>query len=71
MKLHYYQDTDSFYIDFRSTPSSDSKEVGDGVIIDFDSNGNIVGIDIQNASKKIDFKTLETVDLPMTHTKSI
>lgn len=70
MKLHYYKETDSLYIDLKSIPSSDSKEVADGVVVDFDENGNIVGIDIQNASSKLDLRTLETVALPMTQTKS-
>ena len=69
MKLHYYKDTDSLYIDLKSVESSDSREVADGVVVDFDSDGNIVGIDIQDASKRIDLKTLETESLPMTSTR--
>ena len=69
MKLHYYKDTDSLYIDLKSMVSADSKEVADGVVVDFDANGNSVGIDIQDASKKLDLKTLETESLPTTSTK--
>lgn len=64
MKLNYYADTDSLYIELQSTSSSDSKEVADGLVLDFDSEGNIVGIDIQHASKKLDLTTLETGSLP-------
>jgi uncharacterized protein YuzE len=64
MKLLYDKDTDSLYIDLKSLVSADSKEVADGVVVDFDASGNIVGIDIQEASKKLDLKTLETESLP-------
>lgn len=64
MKLHYYPDTDSLYIDLNSKPSVDSREVSEGLVLDFDAEGNIVGIDIDRASKKLDLKTLETVALP-------
>ena len=65
MKLNYYSDTDSLYIELKSTPSVDSKEVADGLVLDFDGKGNIVGIDIQNASIKLDLSSLETKSLPL------
>jgi len=64
MKLHYYAETDSLYIDLNSRPSADSRESADGLVIDFDAQGNIVGIDIDHASQKLDLETLETVSLP-------
>jgi uncharacterized protein YuzE len=64
MKLHYYAETDSLYIDLNSRPSADSREIADGLVIDFDAQGNIAGIDIDRASQKLDLKTLETVSLP-------
>jgi len=64
MKLHYYPETDSLYIDLNSKPSADSREVARGLVIDFDAEGNIVGIDIDHASQKLDLKSLETVSLP-------
>lgn len=65
MKLHYYPETDSLYIDLSAKPSADSREVADGVVLDFDAEDNIVGIDIQHASMKLDLKTLETRELPV------
>ena len=64
MKLHYYAETDSLYIDLNSRPSADSREIADGLVIDFDAQGNNAGIDIDRASQKLDLKTLETVSLP-------
>jgi len=69
MKLHYYPETDSLYIDLNSRPSADSREIADGLVVDFDAEGNIVGIDIDHASRKLDLKTLETVALPALATK--
>ena len=65
MKLHYDQETDSLYIDLNAKPSVDSKEVQDGLVIDLDENGQIVGIDIQHASQLLDLTTLEAESLPL------
>ncbi|VFN03935.1 MAG: Uncharacterized protein YuzE [Candidatus Kentron sp. G] len=54
MKLDYYKDTDSLYIDLSSRPSADSVEISDGIVLDYDAEGNITGIDIDNASEKTD-----------------
>ena len=69
MKLHYYPETDSLYIDLNAKPSSDSREVADGVVVDLDEQGNIVGIDIENASVRLDLRTLETESLPALQVK--
>lgn len=65
MKLNYYEETDSLYIDLSSVPSTDSKEIADGLIIDFDDAGRIVGIDIQHASERIDLSSIESKHLPL------
>ena len=69
MKLHYYADTDSLYIDLRAKPSVDSKEVAEGVVIDLDAKGNMVGIDIDRASKRLDVHKLETISFPLRKVK--
>jgi len=71
MKLIYYPDTDSLYIDLSSKTSVDSREISPGIILDYDSEGNLVGIDIDNASKKIDLKDLTLSHIPAeVHIKS-
>jgi uncharacterized protein YuzE len=64
MKLHYYSETDSLYIDLSSKPSAESQEVADGIVVDLDESGSVVGIDIQHASEKLDLTTLEIESLP-------
>jgi uncharacterized protein YuzE len=65
MKLHYHQETDSLYIDLNARPSVDSREIQDGLVLDFDDKGRVVGIDIQHASEILDLATLETESLPV------
>ena len=64
MRLRYYPETDSLYIDLSAKPGVDSREIADGVVVDLDGDGNIVGIDIQHASEKLDLKTVEIEALP-------
>jgi uncharacterized protein YuzE len=64
MKLNYYKETDSLYIDLSSKPSVDSRQVSEGIVIDYDSDGNITGIDIDNASRKIDLHEVILSKIP-------
>ena len=64
MKVNYYAETDSLYIDLSDQPSSESREVSEGVVLDYDAAGNLVGIDIDNASVKVDLKRLVLSRLP-------
>ena len=65
MKLNYYPDTDSLYIDMSEKPSVESKVISDGVVLDYDKNGNLVGIDLDNASRIVDLKQLVLNRLPI------
>ena len=64
MKLNYYAETDSLYIDLSERPSAESREVSEGVVLDYDAQGNLVGIDIDNASKKVELGQLVLNKLP-------
>jgi uncharacterized protein YuzE len=64
VRLHYYPETDSLYVELNSKPSVDSREIDGGLVLDFDAEGNVVGIDIDHASQKLDLQTIETVALP-------
>jgi uncharacterized protein YuzE len=69
MKLHYYAETDSLYIELNPRPSVDSREISDGLVVDFDAEGRVVGLDIQHASETMDLKTLEADSLPTQNTR--
>ena len=64
MKLNYYPKTDSLYMDLSSKPSKESVEISEGVVLDYDDAGNITGIDIDNASHKINLNEIILNKIP-------
>lgn len=64
MKLHYYPETDSLYIELKPAPCVETREVAEGLIVDLDAQGQVVGFDIEDASARFDLTTLETIALP-------
>ena len=71
MRLHYYPETDSLYVEFKDGPGVETREVTDGLSVDLDAKGEVVGFDIDHASKRLDLSTLETEALPLRATKSV
>ena len=65
MKFLYYPETDSLYIELSETPSVDSQEVTPDVVLDFDAEKNLVGIDLDHASKFVNLSRLEANSLPI------
>ncbi len=65
MKLSYYPDTDSLYITLSPQPGAESDEVSEGIVLDFDAAGHLVGIDIDNASHKLDLGEVITDHIPI------
>ncbi len=59
MNFSYDKTTDSLYIALSSNPSSESEEVADGIVVDYDAAGHIVGLDIENASKHINLQNIQ------------
>ena len=64
MKLHYYPETDSLYIELKDAPGTEAREIVEGLVADFDAAGNVVGLDIDHASRKLDLSKVETIVLP-------
>ena len=64
MKIRYYPETDSMYIELSERSSVVSLEISEGIILDYDSQHNVVGIDIDNASKKVQLEELLLSKLP-------
>ena len=65
MKLHYYPETDSLYVEFKAGSSAETLEITDGLNVDLDAGGDVVGFDIDHASRRLDLSTLETEALPI------
>jgi len=66
MRINYDAATDSLYIHLAERPSVDSDEVVDGVVLDYDASGALVGIDVQHASQKADIHRLALSHMPLT-----
>jgi uncharacterized protein YuzE len=64
MKLNYHPETDSLYIDLAEQPGVDSREVSEGIALDYDAKGTLVGIDIDNASRKVELGRLILTGMP-------
>ena len=54
MTLNYDSTTDLLYIELSSKPNSDSREISEGIVLDYDIDGNMTGIDIDKLSNKVD-----------------
>ena len=65
MRFHYYPATDSLYIDLADRAGTESTEVTEGIVPDFDAEGRLVGIDIDHASQVVDSNKLEAEELPL------
>ena len=64
MKLNYYPETDSLYINLSEQPSVESQEISEGILLDYDADGRLVGIDIDNASNKVEMEKLILSKIP-------
>ncbi len=66
MKFEYFKETDTLYIDIKDTPSVESREISNGIVLDFDAEGNLTGIEIDNAGKVANISRIESKSLPLT-----
>lgn len=65
MKLHYYPETDSLYIELKDGAGVETREIAEGLNVDLDADGSVVGFDIDRASATLDLSTLEAASLPL------
>ena len=66
MKLHYYPETDMLYIELSEAASVETREITEGLNVDLDSAGHVVGFDIEHASQTLDLHRLDVDSLPVT-----
>jgi uncharacterized protein YuzE len=64
MKIEYFPETDSLYIELADRPGSDTREIEEGIVLDIDDQGHAVGIDIDQASKHLSLNKLNFSRLP-------
>ena len=70
MRLSYYAETDSLYIELKPVPGVETREITQGLNVDLDAAGEVVGFDIDGASRRLDLTTLETISLPVKTTRA-
>jgi len=58
MKMNYYDDTDTLYIEFRESDVVETKDVDENTLLDFDQSGQIISITIEHASQRTDVNKL-------------
>ena len=63
MKIEYSKDVDALYIRLREAPIEDSMDIEEGVTVDLDEKGHIVGIEILDASEKMNLTDLVNVNI--------
>jgi len=65
MKFEYFPNTDTLYIDIKETTSVESKEISNGIVLDFDQYGELTGIELDNAKKVANLSKIEAKSLPV------
>lgn len=58
MKMSYFEDTDTLYIEFKETDTVETKDLDENTILDFDKEGNIISITVEHASNRTDVQQL-------------
>jgi uncharacterized protein YuzE len=52
MKIRYFTDTDTLYIEFRDRPVAETKDLDEDSVLDVDADNNICAITVEHASKR-------------------
>lgn len=58
MKIQYFEDTDTLYIEFRARDIAESKDLDDNTVLDLDADGNVCAITFEHASQRTDVHRL-------------
>ncbi|NCS26404.1 MAG: DUF2283 domain-containing protein [Microcystis aeruginosa BS13-02] len=66
MKITYFQDTDTLYLEFNNNPIVETQEINENTLVDLDKNGNICAITLEQARSLTDLNafSLETIVAP-------
>ncbi len=67
MIFQYYSDTDMLYIQLTAGVSTESEEVSPGIVLDFGEHNQVIGIEVEDASKFVELSQLEVLALPITN----
>jgi uncharacterized protein YuzE len=58
MKIRYFTDTDTLYIEFRAAPVLETRDLGEDAVIDLDAEGAVCAITLEHASARAGFPNI-------------
>ena len=64
MKIKYFQDTDTLYIELRAVEVAETKDLDENTLLDLDSHGNICGITIEHAKDRAEIPQFSFEQIP-------
>ena len=64
MKIKYFQDTDTLYIEFRSAPVNETRDLDENTLLDVDQNGHILSLTVEHASQRTDIPRFSFEQVP-------
>lgn len=59
MKVQYFVDTDTLYIEFRDREIAESRDLDENTVLDVDADGNVCAITFEHASQRTDVTRLK------------
>ena len=71
MRVRYDEEVDVLYIRLKETPYYESDEIKKGIIIDYDKDGNVIGIEMMNATEYLAPEELSTIKFDITRKVSL
>ena len=66
MKFAYYPETDTLYVELSDAPAADSRPAGEDIVLDYDAEGQLVGIDLDHATRHADIASLSDLVTKLT-----
>jgi uncharacterized protein YuzE len=58
MKLQYFEDTDTLYVEFRAGAVAESRDLDENTVLDVDAAGNVCALTLEHASERADLNRL-------------
>jgi uncharacterized protein YuzE len=64
MKIKYFQDTDTLYIEFKLAKVAESRDLDENTVLDLDGDGNICAITVEHAKERADIPEVSFEQVP-------
>lgn len=64
MKVRYYEDTDTLYIELRAAEVAETRDLDEETVLDLDADGHICGITLEHAKERVDFPAFSYEQIP-------